>query len=195
MITNIHTMTVAIRRHLLAVLVFFGVFLATEAKAQQIYSPGLGLGGGVFLLGSELAPALQIDLGVGYENYGYAGTRGALFRLDFIAGATGDELDVVRTDLSIMATKGVGYDRYSPYARVGVGPLLSFTSIGRVGTFGVGGQGELALGFKGVIEIYGDAKATLEPGNFLVVGGTAGIRMTSYIWTEFVLEVLAEILQ
>jgi hypothetical protein len=132
-------------------------------------------------------------LGVGYENYGYAGTRGILFRLDFIAGATGNELDVVRTDLGMMLTKGVGYDRYSPYARAGLGPVLSFTSIGRVGVFGVGGQGELAMGFKGVIEIYGDAKATVEPGR-LVVGGTAGIRMTSYIWTEFVLEVLDAIL-
>jgi hypothetical protein len=194
MITDIHTVAVAIRQHFLTALILLGVFFTTAANAQQIYSPGLGLGGGVFALGTDLAPALQIDLGVGYENYGYAGTRGVLFRLDFIAGATGDELDVVRTDLSIMATKGVGYDRHSPYARVGVGPLLSFTSIGRVGVFGVGGQGELALGFKGVIEVYGDAKATIEPGR-LVVGGTAGIRMTSFIWTEFVLEVLDAILR
>ena len=85
MITNIHTVAVAIRRHLLAAVVLLGMLFTTQAKAQQIYSPGLGLGGGVFALGTDLAPALQIDLGVGYESYGYAGTRG-------VHGMTPDEL-------------------------------------------------------------------------------------------------------
>jgi hypothetical protein len=194
MMTNVHTKSVAIKQHLLAMVLILAAWLAPKAEAQQIYSPGLGLGGGVFLLGNQLAPALQIDLGVGYEDYGYAGTRGVLFRLDFIAGATGNELDVVRTDLSVMLTKGAGYDKFSPYVRAAAGPLVTFTSVGRVGTFGVGGQGEISFGVKSIIELYVDGKATVDPGR-LVLGGTAGLRMTSFIWTEFVLEVLGEILR
>ena len=53
--------------------------------------------------------------------------------------------------------------------------------------------GEVSVGVQNVIELYVDGRAAYDPLR-TSVGVTGGIRMTSYIWTEFVLEVLFEIL-
>lgn len=173
----------------------FGAFgaallLSGEAEAQRVYTPGFGLGGGVFVLDGEIAPALQIDFGVGIES-DLNPAPGMMFRLDFLAGQTGDELDIVRLDLAPMVTTSFGHDGF---ARVGAGPLFSFTGVSREGSFGVGAQGELALGVKDIVELYGDGRVSFDP-ELPSVGVTAGLRINSFVWARFVLEVLDAVLQ
>jgi hypothetical protein len=202
--TRVHTSAVNHWIHLAIVYVLLSLAGVAEAQRSRIYTPGLGLGVGSVSAEGDAFPAVQIDFALGYERQTDK-SRGFMLRLDFLSADNGDELDVVRFDIAPMLTWGSTGDEGDPYYRWGAGPLLALASVSREGRTGLGVHGELAVGLRNYVELYADARideaVEITEDNQIallveekIAVGTVGLRITSYEWTRFVLEVLAAIL-
>lgn len=182
--TSVHRVTVALKRHLLAVFAASMILLVgAPASAQgHLVWPEFGFGAGSFAQDGLAQTALQFDFSVGWEQEGYPWSTGALLRLDLLLFSPDNEVFTdVRFDIAPLLTYSSTYETTYPFFRAGAGPLLTFSEFGAVG---LGAHGELAVGFKSIVDLYVDAKASVDalgPS----IGLTAGIRLNAFIFDRF----------
>lgn len=153
----------------------FGAVMALAAPASaeddagrlKLVHPQIGFGGGAIAVGEGAGGAFQLDFSLGAERASSFGDRGLLLKSDLLfagdASASGG-FQMFRTDLALLATLSTHTSDFGkPFARIGAGPLLSFTSInGRASERGVGFQAEAAAGFKNIAEVYTDARTSAD---------------------------------
>lgn len=157
---------------------------STEAAAQHLVWPEVGVGVGTFTGASGTDPAIQLDFSVGWEQQGFPWSPGVLFRFDAILVdefGQGD-FDQFRFDVAPLFTVSSTYDNVRPFFRAGAGPLLTLQE----DLIGVGAHGELSVGLKSIVELYVDGRVS--PDGFddeIELGVTGGFRLNAFIADAF----------
>ncbi|MBI5543048.1 MAG: hypothetical protein HY901_04120 [Deltaproteobacteria bacterium] len=170
------------RRILLAVFGALALWASPGVVRADHYFvfPQVGIGYGRLLEDDFTAWVGKLDLTLGQE-YDLGGPRAAVgWMLDFgLAGNVIDEEDrspppqYWRFEFAPMLTLSSGYNWWTLFARVGIGPHFSYAKRGDVAALGGGMQVDLAVGSKNAIELFTQAFATVDGRgpNVSVLGG------------------------
>ena len=186
-------------RALLASAALVGLLLAPAgARADHYFLfPQVGVGYGRVAEAGFSKPGFsdwvgKLDLMLGQE-YDLGGPRGALGWMVDLA-YTSNFTDSSRVDaapsfsrfeFAPMLTLSSGYNWFTWFARVGVGPHFALTKIGDDQKAGGGAQIDLAVGSKDIIELYTEALGTVDGrGASLMV--TGGVRLNVIIFVALV---------
>lgn len=134
------------------------------SERLRLVVPQVGFGGGTLTTGQGGGSVAQIDLSTGAENESSLGTRGFLVKTDFLFVADPKQPRAPsfrRQDAALLVTLSHNAPTAAPFARIAFGPALSFTSVNnREASLGLGGQVDLSLGLKRVVEVFSNARYT-----------------------------------